>query len=362
MEIDILQLDEKIQAALQEERAKLPQYRKRLKELHETMRKTIPLRAKQDIRKNIEELQATIERLETSRDLNFYTVETAELLQKYKEILKKPVKVSFVGKAMTENKERDEIVKRYLEIAQNFLNVINVSVKGKEKKFRYTCDNCPNTKNYIVEENVYICTECWSQQDMLQPATSYRDSDRVNVSTKYTYDRRTHFRDCIQQYQGNQNCTISQKVYDDLEDIFERHHLLVGDKSTKREVRFSKITKEHILMFLKELGYPKQYENTTLIYYNLTGKKPDDISHLEERLLTDFDILVETYDKLFKNKVDRVNFISTHYVLYQLLQKYKYPCKKEDFMNLRTLERKVFHDQICRELFSHLGWNFTPIV
>ena len=36
----------------------------------------------------------------------------------------------------------------------------------------------------------------------------------------------------------------------------------------------------------------------------MTGKKPDDISYLEDKLLIDFDILVETYDKHFKNKVD----------------------------------------------------------
>ena len=58
---------------------------------------------------------------------------------------------------------------------------------------------------------------------------------------------------------------------------------------------------EDCLLGFKELGFPKHYENVTLIHYNITGKKPDDISYLEDKLLADFDLLVETYDKNFKN-------------------------------------------------------------
>jgi hypothetical protein len=213
-----------------------------------------------------------------------------------------------------------------------------------------------------MEEGACICPECGAQQELTQTTTSYKDADRVNISAKYTYDRKVHFRDCINQYQGKQNCTIDQKVYDDLTDIFERHRLLVGDKNTDKKIRYSKITKEHVLMFLKELNYNKHYENVILIHSNMTGNKPDDISHLEDRLLADFDILVDTYDNHFKNKVERVNFISTQYVLYQLLLKYKHPCKKEDFVILKTMERKNFHDYIMSELFMLIGWSFTPCV
>jgi hypothetical protein len=115
------------------------------------------------------------------------------------------------------------------------------------------------------------------------------------------------------------------------------------------------------MMFLKELGYSKHYENVTLIHYNLTGKKPDDISHLEEKLLADFDMIVDVYDKHFKNKVERVNFISTQYVLYQLLLKHRHPCKREDFVILKTMDRKIFHDSVCKQIFGILSWSFHPM-
>jgi len=185
--------------------------------------------------------------------------------------------------------------------------------------------------------------------------------DRVNMSSKYSYDRKVHFRDCINQYQGKQNSTIDNKVYTDLEEQFDRHHLLIGDKNTERSARFRRITKEHIAMFLKDLGYTKHYENINLIHYVITGVKPDDISYLEDKLLNDFDLLIDTYDKKFRNKISRTNFINTQYVLYQFLRRYKHPCKREDFVMLKTVERQTFHDEITKACFEELGWNHFPM-
>jgi hypothetical protein len=358
-DLDILSIDNKIQLSFENENKKIPHYKQRLVELEKTFKTiNLPPRARAELEKSIFELHNNIIKLESNEKLNFYFIETAELLQKYRQILKTPVKLSFCGKPKQDDKEKIEIIQKYIEIAHKYYKI---EIKPIEKKFKLICDYCANKRNFATEENAYICLECGAQQEILQHTTSYKDSDRVNISVKYTYDRKVHFRDCINQYQGKQNCSIEQKVYDHLEDIFERHHLLVGDKNTKKDIRFSKITKEHILMFLKELGFPKHYENVTLIHYNMTGKKPDDISYLEDKLMTDFDILVETYDKHFKNKVDRVNFISTQYVLYQLLQRHKHVCRKEDFVILKTMDRKSFHDTVCRDLFGILGWNFIPL-
>ena len=69
------------------------------------------------------------------------------------------------------------------------------------------------------------------------------------------------------------------------------------------------------------------------------------------------------YDIKFRKnkKFTRKNFINTQYVLYQLLRKYNFPCKSSDFNILKTVERKTFHDDICRQLFNELKWNFKAI-
>jgi len=359
IDVDILSINAKILEKFQLERLKLGLYISRLAELKKTLESNISVKAQNEIKKSIELLEKTIENIQNDRELNFYIVESNKYIEQYNLFLKTPQKLSFIGKPVNNNKEKLEIVQKYIEIAQKYINITPININ--EKKIAIVCDNCPNKKKFIIDGNIYICNDCGCQQEILQYTSSYKDSDRVNISQKYTYDRKVHFRDCMNQYQGKQNCTIEQKVYDDLEKMFENHHLLIGTKDTPRGTRFANITKETILMFLKELKYSKHYENVTLIHYNITGIKPDDISHLEDKLTSDFDLLVETYDKHFKNKIDRVNFISTQYVLFQLLQRHKHQCKKEDFVILKTIDRKSFHDEIALELFSLLGWNIKPI-
>ena len=91
-------------------------------------------------------------------------------------------------------------------------------------------------------------------------------------------------------------------------------------------------------MFLKETQNAKHYEDVNYIYQYLTGKKVNDISHIERQILEDFDILTDAYDKLYKNNVEinRKSFINSQYVLFQLLKKYNYNCDKLDFNILKT--------------------------
>lgn len=357
-ELNILTINTQISENFEYEKNKLQEYKLQLENIDKSLElKKLKPRIKEALLKSKCNLRNHINDIENNVSWNFYVTETAELLEKYKEILNSPMKLSFMGKSTKNNKEKEEIINNYLEIASKYV-IIDISKKSKDK---IVCKNCKHKEFDIIENNVHVCVNCSAQQILMKNISSYKDIDRVNISSKYIYDRRIHFRDSINQYQGKQNSTIQQTVYDELEEQFELHHLLVGDKNTPKHIRFQNILKEHINIFLKELNYSKHYENVNLIHYNMTGKKPDDISHLEDKLLEDFDILTEYYDKHYKH-IDRKNFINTQYVLFQLLLKAKYPCNKEDFTILKTLDRKTFHDEIMGEIFFQLGWNFVPFI
>jgi hypothetical protein len=361
--MDILSIDTEIKDKFQKELKDLPTHRKRLKRIDETLKmNNLSYRVKNDLRQEYSGLQEIIEDTESRKSYNFYIMETAPIIKKYREILEKPVVHNFMGKSRADYSERRETVRNYLRIAQKYFGK-SLKVNQKKKK-KSECQICKNQKNFdIIDGEISICVECGVQQDIFSYCSSYKDIDRVNISTKYTYDRSVHFRDCINQYQGKQNSTINEQVYKDLENQFEAHQLLVGKKGDPKEIRFANIEREHIHLFLKETDHTKHYEDVILIHYNMTGKKPDDISHLEDVLLNDFEVLAALYDEKFiKPKIiDRKNFINTQYVLYQLLKRHKYPCKKEDFNILKTMDRKSFHDDICRVLFTSLGWNFHPV-
>lgn len=348
---DILEIDTAIKSRFQEDEAKLLEYKARLADLHRIrLKKDLPSRLSSSLNLNISTLETKIADVENKETLNYYMAETATLIEEYLSILKTPIKASFTGKTNTFNKEKAIIENKFFKVASKYIDVeISPSINKKKK----LCSFCGGKSFELTDDNIYICADCSAEQSTITYSTSYKDASRVNLATKFTYARNIHFRDCVNQYQGKQNSTIEDDVYIKLEKMFESFRLL-----EKGPDKYKNITKEHIMLFLKDLGYTKHYENVNLIHYTITGVKLDDISHLEDQLMDDFDTLVNLYDTLYKN-ISRKNFINSQYVLYHLLMRHKHPCKKEDFTILKTTDRELFHDEICKTLFETLDWNFS---
>jgi len=306
-------------------------------------------------------IKNNIDLLSTNQFYHFYLLEVTPILEQYKKALKKPLQISFTGEILNDNNHKQLLLlkQKYIKIIKKFkYNISPINIK----EISNFCSSC--TENIIIQidSNINICSSCGKECDILENTFSYKDTERINIIPKYSYMRRIHFKDCINQFQGKQNRFISQQVYDTLIEKCKIHNLINTNGQTKQE-QFQKVTKEHIYLFLKEAGYSKHYEDLKLIFYNLTGTPLCDISHLEQQLMDDFDVLSNLYDQQYiqTNEIKRKNFINTQYVLYQLLKRHKYPCDKDDFNFLKTIERKTFHDEVCSNLFSQLGWNFTNI-
>jgi hypothetical protein len=352
---DILNIDLLVMNKFKMEESRLSSYKNCVDELKNMYTDNLSFRLQKNIQNKIQELTQKIQNIHNKTELNFYVHETSEILEKYKKILQTPLKISFMTKTQELSPEKDKLIESYVNIAKKYID-LDIEINKKNKDI--ICLICKNPNLDIIDNSIYICSECGNQQDVLINKSSYKDLDRINISVKYMYDRKIHFRDCINQYQGKQNCKIDKKVIEDLKDQLKKHNLLVD--SDNDEIKFSNITKEHIYIFLKELNYSKHYENVNLIHNLITYKKLDNISHLEEKLLHDFDQLIDVYYTKFKH-TKRKSFISTQYILYQLLVSYHHPCKKEEFAILKTLDRKSFHDEICKVCFEELGWNHTPL-
>lgn len=319
--------------------------------------------------------QNLTKRYNNHSSFNFYLIRALPLLEKYKEIQSSRNKISFMGSVPKKenNSMLNNTIREFFRLVEEYFpndyeNYDYMKIGHDSKNTNYQkpsdlrCTQC-NTENeeFSFFDNHFVCEKCGYVSENSHNNMSYKDIDRVNISSKYTYDRRVHFRDCINQFQGKQNASIDKKVYNDLIEQFLLHDLIPPNyKNLPKEIAFSKITKEHVMLFLKETKHSKHYEDIVLIHTTLTGKIAPDISHLENALLHDFDTLTDVYDKKYKT-IDRKNFINTQYVLYQLLRRHKYPCKKEDFNILKTVDRKYYHDTLCTELFQQLGWNLHPL-
>ena len=358
--IDILSLDFKYKEKYKYSVINIEKYKKRL----EVLKENLKLRCLTDniinvIKKNIDTLTNFITDIELGESYNFYIMETSSLIDEYRNEIKKPVVIDFMSSKQvnTETVSTNNIIKRYLNIYikynKNFENI---------KLLNNVCNIC-NSPNIKYEDYLKICIDCGNENNVLPQTSSYKDSERINIVPKYNYDRKSHFKDCLNQYQGKQQVNISDDVYNKIIDQLKLNHILVGDDTMTIQERCINITPKQILMFLKELKLNKHYDDYVYIYNYLTGKKINLINPTtEKKIINDFELLLSTYDTYCKNnKTKRKSFINSQYVLIQLLHKHKLPCNKDSSTVLKTTDRRRFHDQICKELFKQLGWNFTCI-
>ena len=108
--------------------------------------------------------------------------------------------MNFIVKPQYNNNEKCKIIKHYLKIINKYTNLyINLECK----KQKPVCTNCKQLTEFdITNNNTSICMNCGITKEIFCYTSSYKDTERANISSKYMYDRKVHFRDCINQYQG----------------------------------------------------------------------------------------------------------------------------------------------------------------
>lgn len=363
---DILQLDEKIKKFIQDESKKIDQYKSKFDEISHELKscEKINYRQRKELEKELEILRKKIDDIETNNMFAEYICISQKIINEYMKMIIKPMSISFFGGKNISNIDtvkKENLLEKFLDVARNY---IPIKTFKKEVQKKYTC-SCGNNTEFTQTDNTITCDECGIEKNIYTIHTNFKDVDRVNLSQKYKYNKKTHFRDTMNQYQGKQNKKIDNKVYTDCDEWFLRHNLLVSIPtcSTLSETeifhkKHSRITKGHIDMALSETNHTSNYEDTNLIHTYFTGIPCPDISHIENELMEDFDKVVEAYDSL-KN-VDRTNFLNGQYILYQLLKRRKIKVDESDFHKLKTRERLLEHDTLYQRISLLLEWGFLP--
>jgi hypothetical protein len=121
-----------------------------------------------------------------------------------------------------------------------------VSKEVKPKKNIY-CDCFDRTED--ANGNI-LCKNCGNIYTEVEDNINYNDYSRVNIVKRYHYEKKCHFHDTINQYQGKQNKYIPDSVYDDIKYMIRMHGLSLD-----------KLTIAHVYLFLKETGNFKFYED-----------------------------------------------------------------------------------------------------
>ncbi len=296
----------------------------------------------------------------TVDEYNFYLIETIDLLGKYEEELKRPAQIHFFRRQISDaDTEITKIAQAYLYILSRLARRFDFLVSFS-RKIKPTLCLCPNPE-LVAEDNEFFtcCFNCGERFELGHIAANYGDSKRLSLSQKNPNDKRHHFSDCIDKFQGVQKGEFPDGFFSDIEKRLQSYDLLSA-ASTRFE-RFSKVRKDHIKLILKDMGAYKQYkEDLNVIYKILTEKPLPDINYLKNRLLKDFVIFDEQYNHLF-SKTKKAAY---HYylILFQLLYSYGIHFDRSHFNFLKTADRKSQHDQKYKQVFDHLNWNYYSIM
>lgn len=369
---DILFIDKKIKKKIDEDQENIDEIIERKNKLDRKLKRTKSYRDRQEIIKKIDTMDTYIRDIQTDFHRSMYISRTIHIIQEYKNLLEKVVEKDFVS-GITKNSDDAEVdkykkeclVSDYIKIAKEYIDIPPIQLKVK--KIDNTCSCCGSTDD-LIENTEYstVCHNCGNEMILIRNKPTYKDIDRVNITTKYKYDRISHFRDIMNKYQAKQTNTIPENVFDYINTQLASHGILID--STDFAIKYSKVKKSHISMFLKEGGFSEHYDDCIYIYCAITHTKPPDITHIESNVMEDFKLLITTYN-LIKNtdsmnvgNKKRKNFLNSQYILYQLLRRHKYKCKKEDFNILKTRDRRMEHDEVYMKLCEKLKWTFRSTI
>ena len=296
-------------------------------------------------------LRRAIDDIANSFELGYYIYQTQDLLEEYKSLASQAKIISFVTPTTTvssQSRRKHSIACRYLRIASDYIDVSIGDIKGPEfgKPSGLKCPNCASTQLHS-DDTLSTCLACGQVIEKLDDAPSFKDTDRINMSTRYTYSKRGHFVDAMTRFQGKQNTNVAPRVYNVLQQQMKHHNLTPGS-----------VTKEQMYLFLSENGLSSYYDDINLIYHTITKTSPPDISAYEDRLLDMFDQQEEVYEKI--KDPSRINSLNVNYKLFKLLQILGYPCTRHDFHFLKTQNKLNEHDEYWEEICKNKGWRFIP--
>jgi hypothetical protein len=349
---DIFGIHNSIIYKFEKNKTEIDSFQRHAKNLNWIINNTDILTEKFEAEEQLEELKELISEIISGNNERYYRNTSEKLLTEYEQILEEPVEIQFMKQKKVENQKKTMIVYNYLDIAKEFIDIEDACYKSKTNS-EDTCPSCGSDSNSNISDNGWIiCYKCGHQRETLIGTSSYKDVDRVNPSSRYQYEKQTHFRDCINAFQAKQNTTIPKYVYNTLSAEIEKHQL-----------KMSRVTKDHIYLFLRESELSNYYEDIVLIFCTLTKNRPPDISYLESQLYEMFDTIVPIFIKV-KEKIapKRRNFLNCQYVLYQFLRILRHHCDENDFSILKTQEKLIEHDDVFEAICNETSWTFYPTV
>jgi hypothetical protein len=352
--INVHEWNTKIEEAFNRAKDNVPEYEQELKIINDVLTKGLNIEERLALEKRQKELSELIEDLVNDTSFGFYLMDVQKYLIDFLETSKDTQSISFMKKDRNKNVKTSELTKSFIELVNKYNDILKLEIPKvtQSPKVNVICP-CGNTKDFdVIDKRVYYCLKCGIQiKENIGTRSTYKDTERVNIGGKYKYTRMIHFRNCFRQYQGKQKTRIPSEC---IRDVKDQLHI--------NGIQMKKTNPKHVRTALQETGWSDQYENFVLIWSIVVDKKCPDVSHLEDIIVQDFQLIERTYNEIMGDpKEERSSFMSYPYVLYQLLTRYDWKCDM-NFFNMLKSDRISWLDDIMDQIYFKLEWGgFKPL-
>ena len=118
-DVDILQLNNEIIEKFNDDKKNIHILQKNVENLEKILSNSkLSNRIRLDLEKKWTISKEHLEDIRLNTSYNIYIMETTPLIEKYNKIIRKPIKINFMGKKKGANKEKKALIKEFLKISQ----------------------------------------------------------------------------------------------------------------------------------------------------------------------------------------------------------------------------------------------------
>lgn len=319
-------------------------------------------------RKKIAEIEEEMRKYEQDENKNKYSRKSKYLMEEYKKIGPISTIISFTSNLKEseiispENEEqqtyRHKIISEYLEIARKYIS-IDLLRKIPNSNSCPLCGISYDEIELIEDESgTTTCPNCGLEKIHIVKTQFYSDNSRVNNS-KNNYEDRANFYKVLLRRQGKQVNKPAKELYDKLDEYFISRGLPTS-KGYNEMPLLPDGTKENSskeLMYeaLANMGCSGYYDDIDLICSVFFGWYLENLTHLEDSIMKDYDDFQQTFRDL-PDREGRKSSLNSQWLLYILLKRRGINCKSKDFKIPSTPSILEYHKMKTKETYEKLKW------
>lgn len=318
---------------------------------------------------NKERIQRELQRVQTDEDREKYLLQSYQLVEAYRKLGVRKRIVDFTGKTRIEvsddsdetDEYREELISRYLEVARRYIEIDVIRETDADDRVCFGC-GLPLEEIPMDEVGLQRCPHCGLERVILMRNVISHEHDEGSSRSNYD-DRETFYRRLLR-FQGKQSNKLPlPHLFEALDRYFLRLGL-PGGEQVRALPHLADGTKPGtscamMIKALQEEGFADCYDDRNLVMHLYWGWNLPDISHLEERIMQDYDSTQKVFERLKKGKKSSIN---GEFRQFKHLELVGYPCNESMFRIIKTRDTLERTEETWRQMCEGAGLPFIPTI